>query len=126
MQGFALSSSPELEVLSAYSAPQDEIPAVAASPGWHVVGAFFLEGAATLKLELIGSVSDSALAMRARLFDLATNQPVSGILPTIVSETDVRVLSAAVELAGNRTFQIQVEVTGGSGFGVVRSAAPTV
>src|SRR5262245_2591698 len=117
MHGFELLTSPEVEVLSAYSAPQAPIPAVAATPGWYVVGAFFLHAAAELRLELIGAVSDASLTMRARLFDLVVKAPVSGIQATISGLnglTDQRVLSTSAELAGNRTYQIQVEVTGGS------------
>lgn len=132
MQGFALTETAEIEVLAAYSAPQQAIAAVAASPGWYVVGAFFLQTSATLKLELVGAVSHASLTMRARVFDLTSNQPVSGISVSIsgaTSTTDQKVLSGPAPLTGNRTYQIQAEVTGNAGgsyFGVVRSAGPTV
>jgi len=131
MQGFALTTTPQIDILSAYSAPQGPLAAVAATPGWHVVGAFFLHAAADLKLELVGLVSHASLTMRARLFDLTTNEPVSGIQPTIsgaTKTTDQRVLSNSAPLNGNRAYQIQVEVTGNVGsayFGVLRSAGPT-
>jgi len=131
MRGYELLTTPELEVLAAYCSPQYEVPAVTVSPGWHVVGGFYLHATATLRLELIGLVSQSGLTMRARLFDLATNLPVASIAPSIsgsVSTTEQRVVSAQAELTGGRTYQIQVEVTGGNAadeFGVVRSVAPT-
>ncbi len=131
-QGFGLSSTPEIEVLAAYSAPQQSVAAVAASPGWHVVGAFFLQTSTTLKLELVGQLSHASLTMRARLFDLSARELVSGINPSIsgaAGTMDQKVLSGAAPLTGNRTYQIQVEVTGNAGgsyFGVVRSTGPTV
>jgi hypothetical protein len=128
-KGFGLTIAPEIEVLAAYAAPQGEIPAVAASPGWHVVGAFRLELTATLRIELIGSVSDAALTMRARLFDLEDVAPVASMQASLSALTDEAAYAARVELTGNRIYQIQVEVTGAVGsdkFGVLRSVAPTV
>jgi hypothetical protein len=127
VRGFGLTSSAEVEVLATYSAPQQEIPAVTATPGWYVVGAFSLRSAAELRLEFLGSVSVTGLTMRARLFDLSTGLPVSGSDVTITSTTDVSALGPLVSLGGNRNFQIQVECTGGvSGFGIVRTIGPTV
>jgi hypothetical protein len=129
MRGFALKQTAELAVLSAYAAPVQTIPAVATTPGWYVMGAFFLESSAELRLEVIGLVSDVDLTMRARLFDMTTNEPVGDISVSVRSLTDTRVLSGFAKLTGGRLYQIQVEVTGGAGedqFGVLRSAAPTV
>jgi hypothetical protein len=128
-RGFGLTSTPEIEVLAAYAAPQDTVAAVAESPGWYVVGAFRLESTAFLRLELIGLVSHASLTMRARLFDLEAVAEVASMQASLNSLVDTRALSARVELTGNRIYQIQVEVTGSAGadrFGVVRSAAPTV
>lgn len=126
--GVGATTSPQVEVLSAYAATNQTVAAVAATPGWNVIGAFFMPGTALVRLDLFGSVSDAALSMRARLFDLSTAQPVSGSTVTITSLTDVRKLSAQFSLTGNRTYQIQLEVTGGSGgafFGSAKSASIT-
>jgi len=127
VKGFATTSRPSLEILSAYAAGQDDIESVAATPGWQVVGAFYLPVSAALRLELIGSVSVGTLTMRTRLVDLSTNLPISGTEASTTSTTETRSLSPIFELTGARSYQIQVEVTGGTGgFGTVRSLSPTV
>lgn len=117
-----------VEVISAYSAANQMIPAVTATPGWFVIGSFFMPKSAPVKLELIGVVSAGGLVMRARLFDLSTATPVSGTTtPNITSIVpDERQVSGAVDLTGGRSYQIQVEVIGAvaDSFGVVRNAAP--
>jgi hypothetical protein len=127
MKGIGLTSKPGIEVLSAYSTSQDDIESVAATPGWQVVGAFYLPSALDVHLEMHGSVSAGGLTMRAQFFDLLLNAPVAGAYAIITSTTDIRALSGLVTLLGNRSYQIQVEVTGATGqFGSLRSVAPTV
>jgi hypothetical protein len=128
VKGIGIKSTATIEVLSAYSAPQLQIDSVAATPGWTVVGDFYMELTETIRLELIGCVSGPGLTMRTRLFDMVALTPVAGTEASITETTDVRRLSPMFELPGGRLYQIQVEVTGDAGdsFGVVRAASPTV
>ena len=129
MKGFGLTSRPSIEVLSAYSAPQDDIESVATTPGWHVVGAFPMPLTAELRLELVGLVSEAGLTMRARFFDVTDNAPVASSDASITATVDTRALGPVIELEGGHLYQIQVEVTGGGDpdqFGTMRMAAPTV
>jgi hypothetical protein len=113
--GHALEPADTVEVVAAYSAPKKQIPAVATTPGWRVVGSFFLPRTVKARLDMIASVSASGLTCRARLLDLATNAPVSGSTATTTSQTPARALSGIVSLTGNRSYQIQVECTGATG-----------
>jgi hypothetical protein len=129
MKGFALTSRPSFEVLSAYSAPQQDIESVAATPGWHVIGAFPMPLTSALHLEMIGLVSGAGLTLRARFFDLTANAPVAGSDVSLTATVDTKVNGPTVELTGGRVYQIQAEVTGGGDpeeFGTVRMASPTV
>lgn len=119
-------SSAEVEVISAYSAPNTFLAGVAATPGWHVVGSFFVALAAEdVRLEAIGIVSDASLRMRVRLFDLKDLEVLDGSLTILESLVDARATSGLFDLPGARTYQIQAEVIGGAGdtlFGVLKSA----
>ncbi len=129
MKGFGLTSRPTLEVLSAYSAPQQDIESVAATPGWHVIGAFPMPATAELRLELIGLVSGAGLTLRARFFDLTAGAPVAGSEASITATTDTLQLGPVVELTGGHLYQMQAECTGGGAsdeVATVRAAAPTV
>lgn len=127
MKGFALTTVPGLQILSTYSAPQDDIESVAATPGWEVVGAFYLPIAAALRIELVGMLSAAGLTMRARVFDVTAAAPITTSYASISATTEARAVSGVLQLAGAHIYQLQVEVTGATGqFGVVRSVAPTV
>lgn len=126
LAGIGLTASTQVEIIAAYSASHREILAVAATPGWYVVGAFQMTATAKARLELIGSVSDASLVLRARLFDVALGEPVSGSTAQLSTVVDSRALSGMFSLAGPKLYQIQAEVTGGSGddkFGVMKSAS---
>jgi hypothetical protein len=129
VKGFGLTSRPGIEILSAYSAAHDDVPSVAATPGWFVIGTFYLPTTVVLRLELIGLVSEAGLVMHGRFFDLTAMAPVASSDASITAVVDTRALGPLVELVGQRNYQIQVEVTGGGSgeqIGTVRSAAPTV
>lgn len=125
-RGIETTSSAQVEIISAYSAPQQSFVAVAVTPGWFVAGAFFMPASVDeTRLEMIGAVSDASLKMRARLFDLVANEPVDGSIAQLATTTDSRTTSGLVELTGGRSYQIQVEVTGAAGdglFGILKSA----
>jgi hypothetical protein len=112
--GLATEPSDTTLIVTAYTASAQVIPAVAASPGWQVIGAFFLPLACDVRLEAIMSVSDASLVMRVRLFDLVTNAEISGSYAVTSSTVPgTRALSGALSLAGNQSYQIQAECVGG-------------
>lgn len=127
-QGFELTTEDILEVIAAYSSPQATIPSVAATPGWQVVGGFFLSDNVSCQLDAIASVTDDSLVCRLRLFDLTAVAEVSGSRAQTSETVPTRVLSGIVSIQGNRNYQIQAECTGGvadSLFAVVTTATIT-
>jgi len=128
MQGFALTQEQIIEVLSVYATAEQYLDAVAATPGWYVIGAFTMPATAELRVDMIGAVSDDALlTLRARLYCVTPGAigPVSGSEASLNTEADSQAFSGVVSLTGGRTYQFQAEVTGGAGvnlFGTVRRA----
>jgi hypothetical protein len=128
MLGLGLTTEQIIEILSAYSAAESTVPAVPASPGWRVVGAFPMPITASgIVLSAVGSVSDDSLTMRLRLFCITPGAvaEVAGSRVTITSTTDTQASSGTFALVGGRVYQFQAEVTGDTGshfFGVVESA----
>lgn len=103
-----------------------QIDAVAASPGWYVLGGFQMPFTADVRLELIGSVSEEGNTLHARLFNVTEAAVVEGSLTDDVTElVEERKLSGVVELQGNCVYQIQAECIGATGFAIVASATPT-
>jgi hypothetical protein len=124
MQTIALTTSPQVEIISAYATTNQTLPAVSASPGWYVLGAFFMPVTHDVRLETIGVVSHAGLTLRVRLFDLTEAKPISGTLVELTELVDTRRRSGLVNLKGNRAYQVQAECIGGgpSGFAVVKTA----
>lgn len=130
MQGFALTTASSLEIISAYAATNTVIRAVAATPGWTVVGAFYLPKSASARIDALMMVSDASLTCRVRLYDAtagaiaAASRVVPGYVTT-QSLTAVRQLGPVVSLTGGHLYQFQAEVTGDAGdefFGMVPTA----
>lgn len=132
-QGFALTQAASLEIIAAYGSPQVMIPAVDATPGWQVLGAFFLPKSTRARLDALMMVSDPSLTCRVRLYDaspgaIAAAARVIPGLATSQSLTMQRRLGPLVSLVGSKLYQIQAEVIGDSGdtyFGVVPTATIT-
>lgn len=127
MQGFALTQEQIIEVLSVYATAEQYIEAVTATPGWYVIGAFPMPANADIRIDVIGSVSNVALALRVRLYDITTGSTgaVSGSVAQLGTTIDSQAFSGNMSLIGGHTYQFQVEVTGATGsgyFGVVRRA----
>jgi hypothetical protein len=126
LQGLKLTQGPEVEILSAYAASHQEIAAVAATPGWYVIGVFYMIATSAVRLEIVGSVTHDSLTMKARLFDVGAAEVVSGCAVELTGPVTNRRLSAPFSLPGAKLYQIQVEVTGSSGadrFGVLSTAS---
>lgn len=132
-QGFALTQAASLEIVAAYAAPQTMVPAVAATPGWQVLGAFFLPKSTTARIDALMMVSDPSLTCRVRLYDATPGEmnPSARVVPGFASSqstTAIRRLGPVVPLTGGRLYQLQCEVTGDAGndyFGVVPTATIT-
>lgn len=126
-ESFALTEAASTQIVTAYAAPSTTIPAVAATPGWHVVGQFFLPLSCEGKLDVQACVSDASLVGRVRLYDVTAGEVVSGSLVSYAGILVVtRKLSGAVELTGQHNYQIQAECTGDSGddfFMVIQTAS---
>lgn len=123
MRTIALTSGQTVEIISSFAATNKSIPAVSASPGWHVVGSFRVPVEAKGRLDVVGIVSSGSLTMRVRLFDLTTAGVVAGSLSELASATvDTYARSGTFVIPGGRLYQVQAEVTGGAGFGVLKSA----
>ncbi len=120
-QTIAVTESPMVEIISAFAVANQLIEAVAEEPGWYVLGAFFMPLTSQARLEAIGLVSEAGITMRARLFDLTEIAPVSGTVVVIEETVDTRKRSGSVELHGGRIYQMQCEVIGDEGFGVLRN-----
>lgn len=124
--GFPTTSVNSAQVVLASTSGQRTIPAETASPGWHVVDEFPLVRTVSARLDLLGQVSASGLTMRARLFDLTTRQVVPSLYATITATEETRAKSGQRTLTGGHIYQVQIEVTGGTGdnkFGLVQQAA---
>jgi len=127
MQGFALTLEQIIEIISVYATAEQYIDAVAATPGWYVIGGFTMPATADLRTDVMGSVSDANLQERVRLYCVSPGSvgPVSGSEATLNSLTDIQAFSGVVTLTAGRVYQFQAEVTGGAGaglFGSVRRA----
>ena len=114
IQGYLLETPTELEVVSAYGVLKSAVPSRNASPGWFVIGGFFLsKGVIGVQHEVIGMVNHADLEMHVRLFNVNDLEVVSGSEVTIVSTTAlVRALSGSFNLTGIRTYQVQAEAIG--------------
>lgn len=127
MQGFALTQEQIIEIISVYATAEQYIDAVAATPGWYVIGGFTMPASADVRVDLLGAVSDVSLAARVRLYCVSAGSvgPVSGSEAQLGTLADSQAFSGIVSLVAGRIYQFQAEVTGGSGaglFGVVRRA----
>src|SRR5690606_34476949 len=104
-QGFALTKAASLEVIAAYASPQTIIEAVAETPGWQVLGAFYLPKSTQARLDALMMVSDESLVCRVRLYDatpgaiVAADRVVPGFATT-QSKTMLRRLGPVVTLTG--------------------------
>ena len=117
-------------IASNYAASAGSIPAVAAAPGWNVIGTFPVTKTRPVSLDVIGSVSDLSLTMTAQFYCVTPGSVgvVTGSTATIASLTDVETASGSAVLQSGRLYQIQEQIVGNAGdsyFGNVRRAAPT-
>lgn len=127
MQGLGLTQEQIIEILSVYATAEQYLDAVAATPGWYVIGAFTMPATADLRTDVLGAVSDPSLTLRVRLYCVSPGAvgPVSGSEATLGTLSDSQALSGAISLTAGLIYQFQAEVTGAAGsgyFGVVRRA----
>lgn len=109
-QGFAVESATSVEIVAAWTTPATVVSAVAASPGWRVIGEYYLPKSCAARLDVVHLVSAVGLTSRVRLWDT-----LDGAVPGSVETGAVvptRSLGGMVQLTGGRTYQIQAECTG--------------
>lgn len=128
--GIALSIADQIEIVSLYASAAERVDAVATAPGWTVVGGFPMPTTASIRLEVLGSVSDASLLMSIQLYCTTPGfvGVVAGSNVAISSLSDVSAYSSVFDLAGGRQYQVQAQVVGNAGssyFGNVRRAAPS-
>ena len=128
-EGISLTLAQQIEVVSLYSSAAQSILAVATEPGWNVIGAFPMPTTASVRLDVLGSVSDTSLVMTTRLYCVTPGYlgEVSGSRAQLASIIDTEVFSGRFTLLGGRLYQVQAQVVGNAGddyFGLVRRAAP--
>lgn len=125
MQSVALGQNVDVEIISAYTATNQPIQAVASAPAWNVIGAFYMPADASVKLECIGFVTLAGVELSCRLFDVAGAAPVSGSDTAVIDGTVTeRQVSGAFELTGRKLYQIQAQVIGDTAeIGVVHAAS---
>jgi hypothetical protein len=126
LQGYALQTEADTEIVSAYAASLQNVPAVTVAPGWFKVGAFYLPKALACRLDVIAFVSSAGLVGTARLYDPVANAPVAGSDVTFSGLTDARALSSQVQLAGDQIYLILCQCVGATGvtkFAVVNTAS---
>lgn len=129
LTGLALTKEETIEILSLYATAAERVDAVAAAPGWVVIGAFPMPVTADVRLDVLGSVSDASLTMEVRLYGTTSGAigEVLGSLVSLASLTDVQVFADAFELHGGVNYQVQCQVVGAAGdsyFGNLRRVAP--
>lgn len=105
---------------------QEQVPSVLSTPGWMVVGDFYLDAIVDdAFFEAIFLNTAAGLTGRVKLFDTVASADVAGSILSTSSTTDVRLISAdiAAGMPGNRIYQVQAECTGATGqFVIVRAA----
>lgn len=123
-QGFAVEDAQTVEIIAAWSSQKTFIYGVAASPGWQLLGQYFLPKSCAARLDVVHLVSASGLTSRVRLWDVDARAAVGGSVSSVALSPE-RSLGGRVQLVGGRSYQVQAECTGGVGadkFGVSLSA----
>ncbi|HYQ47144.1 MAG TPA: hypothetical protein VER11_34475 [Polyangiaceae bacterium] len=129
LSGLALTKEETIEILSVYATAEERIDAVTSAPGWEAIGAFPIPATADIRLDVLGSVSDAALTLTVRLYDITSGHegPVAGSEVNITSLLDAQAFSATFTVIGNHRYQVHAQVVGASGasyFGHILRAAP--
>jgi len=114
MQGFAITTAASLEIIAAWVTPKATVEARTTTPGWHVLGEYYLPKTTLAKLDAVHHVSDPALICRVRLWDVTLSVPVGGGVETS-SLAPLRQLGSSITLMGDRRYQVQAECIGTPG-----------
>lgn len=126
-RGMAVESAAAAEVVAAWVVPPKNVEAVSATPGWEVLGQYYLPKTVSAKIEATMGVSAPGLTGRVRLWCVEDAVAVSGYIETM-SEDMQRFLGPTVQLQGLKQYQFQAECIGSTGedkFLVVSSATIT-
>jgi hypothetical protein len=128
LQGYALNAETATEIVCAYAATRQTVPAVLAAPGWFLVGSFYLPLTVKGRLEVIAGLSAAGLTGTARLYDPApgVDAPVAGSDVSFTAQDLTRVLGGVVQLTGAKVYWILAQVVGAAGadkFGIVSTSS---
>ena len=108
--GFAVEQAASAQVVAAWVVPPSTV-AAAPTPGWRVLGEYYLPASCVARLDAVHCVNDAALTSRLRLWDVAAEAAVAGAVLT-QSLAPVRTIGTPVQLTGGRVYQVQAECTG--------------
>jgi len=127
LSGYGLLVDSTVEVVAAYAAAAQNVPAVEEEPGWYQIGAFYLPKTVPARLEVIACVSDASLVGYCRLYDVEDGEPVAASVVRFTTlAVGQRAFSSPCELTGNRVYLMQMQVVGDVGeefFGFLQTAS---
>lgn len=129
METLALTDSERVEIISMFATASRRLDAVAVAPGWEVIGAFPMRVSASVRLSMIGSVSDASLTLSTKLY-CVTPGAEGDVTGALVSRTgalvDVESFSGKFDLPAG-LYQVHAQIVGNVGdpyFGNARRVAP--
>lgn len=127
MLGLSQETSPIAELSVNMVVPTRTIPAVDASPGWHVLGEYPVPKTTPAKLFAVLVASASGLTVRVRLWDVTAKAELANAIAS-TSLLPEYAQGGEVDLVGGQRYQIQAECTGAAGddkFATILSAGVT-
>jgi hypothetical protein len=111
----ALTTTGQIEIVSAYSTRQEEITAFdsGTTPDpWIVIGGFVVSlDVPSAKIQAIGLVTAAGLILRVRVFDVTARAPVAGMLTSISGTAEIRAEGTAGVLLAGHQYQFQAACT---------------
>lgn len=125
--GLSQETAPIIELSADIFVGKTILPAVAATPGWRVLGEYLIPKSTPAQLYAFLATSHASLTARVRLWSV-TDAAALGTPISAASLTPQYVAGGEVSLVGGQRYQIHAECTGSVGddrFAVVESAGVT-
>ena len=119
LQGYATTTNPTSNVISAYSSAPYQSEPVASDAPWVIIGSFRVPEAVTARLEALGLNTGPAV------LSLAIYNPtqMAASVTAIVLPTEGLTRSNPVDFLPNITYQVAVRYLGASGIGLIRTVS---
>lgn len=114
-QGFAVQEATSVDVIAAWVTSNEVVQGVASTPGWTVLGEYYLPTSCNARLDVTHLVSASGLTSTVRLWDSSAGAAVSGAIVSTEAQSVTRTLGPTVSLTGGKSYQVQAECTGATG-----------